>query len=241
MKRYLYIPAVVFGLAAVGLAQPAADLPTVDRILAKSVQALGGKTAIEKNTSRVMKGTIEVVTFGASGPCEIYSKAPNKQLTRSDFEGYGQVLQGYDGKTAWAKNPDSDLRELSGVELDQVRRNADFYGALHAKAEYAKMSVVGKDKVGDREAYIIEAQPAQGGAEKLSFDTQTGLLIRLELPAAESGGQATVFLEDYKEVDGVKIPHTIRRETAEMKLAIKIAQVQHNVEIDDAKFAKPAK
>ncbi|MBI3669326.1 MAG: hypothetical protein HY237_06065 [Acidobacteria bacterium] len=35
-------------------------LPTVDQILDKYVQALGGKTAIEKLSSRVSKGTFEI-------------------------------------------------------------------------------------------------------------------------------------------------------------------------------------
>lgn len=239
MKRYVFVLVLVVGLAALGLAQPAGDLPTVDQILAKSVQADGGKAATEKLTSRVLKGTIEVPTFNASGNIEMYAKAPDKQLSRSEFEGYGEVLQGYDGKSGWAKTPDGGLRELSGVELDRVKRGADFYRGLHLKDQYAKMTVTGKGKAGEREAYIIEAQPAQGGPEKFYFDAQTGLMLRVEL-AAPQGGQATIIFEDYKEVDGVKLPHTIRQDSPEMSWVIKVAQAQHNVAIDDAKFAKPA-
>jgi len=65
------------------------------------------------------------------------------------------------------------------------------------------------------------------------------LLARVEIPD-ESGGQATTSLEDYKEVDGVKIPHTIRSESPAISLVIKFTEVQHGVDIDEAKFAKPA-
>jgi len=40
--------------------KPASALPSVDQILDKYVQALGGKAAIEKLNSRVTKGKFEV-------------------------------------------------------------------------------------------------------------------------------------------------------------------------------------
>ena len=152
MKRIVYVPTLAIALAAGALAQTAADLPTVDQILAKNIEASGGKAALEKLNSRVEKGTIEVVTFGVSGPIEMYAKAPNKQFSRSTFEGYGEVLQGFDGKTGWVKTPDAGLREMSGAELDRAKRSADFHRSLHLKEQYAKMTVIGKGKVGDRDA-----------------------------------------------------------------------------------------
>jgi outer membrane lipoprotein-sorting protein len=235
----VYLPTLAIALAAGGLAQTAGDLPTVDQILAKGIEASGGKAALEKLNSRVMKGTIEVVTFGVSGPIEMYAKAPNKQFSRSEFAGYGDVLQGFDGKTGWIKTPDAGLREMSGAELDRAKRSADFHRALHLKEQYAKMTVIGKGKVGDRDAFIVEAKPAEGATEKYYFEAQTGLLARVEIPD-EAGGQATTSVEDYKEVDGVKVPHTIRQESAAFSLTIKFTEVRHNVEIDEAKFAKPA-
>jgi outer membrane lipoprotein-sorting protein len=245
LKKLASLLALTFVLAAAALAQPAApaqpaaDLPTVDQVLAKAIEATGGKAAEEKITSRVAKGTIEVVTFGVSGPVEIYAKAPNKMFTRSTFEGYGEVVQGYDGKSAWMKTPDAGIRELSGVELERVKRGADFYRALHLKDQYAKMTVTGKGKVGDREAFIVEAKPTEGAAEKFYYDTQTGLLLRNET-TDDSGGQTTTTVEDYKVVDGLKLAHTIRQESAAFSMVIKLTDVKHGAEIDDAKFAKPA-
>lgn len=56
-----------------------ASLPSVDQVLAKYVQALGGQVALEKVTTRVMKGAM--VTPGFNAPLEVYEKAPNKTLT----------------------------------------------------------------------------------------------------------------------------------------------------------------
>ena len=86
---------------------PASDeaAPTADQILDKYVQAAGGKEAIDKVTSRITKGEIEVATFGSKGPFERVSKEPDLQITTSEFEGFGKVIQCYDGHTAWASDP----------------------------------------------------------------------------------------------------------------------------------------
>lgn len=228
---------ILFAVTMAGHAQQAGELPSVDQIIEKYVAASGGKAAVEKHSSRVSKGSVEVATFGVTGTMELYAKAPNKQFSRSEFEGYGQVLQGFDGKVAWSKTPDAGLREISGAELERVKSSADFHAVTHLKDRYTKMSVAGQGKAGDRPAYIVDAESASG-TDKLYFDTETGLLARSESRNAE--GPVTISLQDYKEVEGVKLPHTIRQETEQLSLVIKLAQVQHDVAVDDAIFAKPA-
>jgi hypothetical protein len=45
----------------------AADGPCVDSILAKHIEGMGGKAALEKVNSRVLKFKMESETIGASG------------------------------------------------------------------------------------------------------------------------------------------------------------------------------
>src|SRR5262245_3367214 len=71
---------------------------TVDQILDKYVQAVGGIQAVEKITSRVAKGTFEVSAMGLKGEIEVYAKAPNKTLRVQHLSGVGEILDGYDGK-----------------------------------------------------------------------------------------------------------------------------------------------
>jgi hypothetical protein len=59
--------------------------PSVDQILAKYVQALGGRTAIERQTQSVSRGSWESEV--KSGTVEVYGKAPNRSLTVMDVPG----------------------------------------------------------------------------------------------------------------------------------------------------------
>jgi hypothetical protein len=48
-----------------------------------------------------------------------------------------------------------------------------------------------------------------------------------------------VHLDDYREVDGVKVPFSVRFAFESFDFTIKINDLKHNVSIDDAVFKKP--
>jgi outer membrane lipoprotein-sorting protein len=221
----------------------AAALPTAEAIYDNYVKAVGGKEAIEKITSRSMKGSFDLEAFGVAGaPVEMFAKAPNKSATKIDIPGFGVVNRVYDGATAWSSDPMAGLRELSGLELAQMKRGSDFYQELNYKEHYNKLEVKGKEKVGSSEAYVIEATPSEGGPEKLYFDVNTNLLVRHDAEVESPQGKLLMetYMEDYKVVDGVKIPHTVKQVNPAMTIVIKITEVKNNVDIDDAKFNKPS-
>ncbi len=217
-------------------------MPSVDQILDKYVQALGGKAAIEKVTSTVITGTFDLPAMSMSGPMEIYAKAPNKNAVIINLAGFGVVQSGFNGAIGWSQDPQSGLREMAGAELADAKRDAEFYRDIRLKQLFPKMTITGKEKVGERDAYVIEATPADGKPEKMYFDTQTGLLLRLDNDRESPQGSAHVetYFEDYKETGGVKMPFTIKIVRPEISFTLKTTEVKQNVPIDDAKFNKPA-
>ena len=240
------ITAVLVTLAlaacAFALGQTPASLPTVDQVLDKYVTALGGKASIEKVTSRQAKGTFEIPAFGATGSVEMYSKAPNKEYGVFDVPGFGTVRQGFDGTVGWAVDPQSGMREQSGAELAATKIEAEFHRAIKLKQLYPKMNVKGKEKVGDKEAIVIEATPADGAVEQWFFDGTTGLLIRADAERETPQGKmpVQVFYDEYKQVDGIKVPSVIRQVTPAFTINIKLDDIKQNVTVEDSKFSKPA-
>ncbi|MEK6285164.1 MAG: hypothetical protein AABO57_05435 [Acidobacteriota bacterium] len=258
MKRTLTLMILCLAVAVTALAQqkpadqgakppdqtmkPAAAMPTVDQILDKYVQALGGKATIEKFTSSASKGSFEIPTFGASGTAEIWEKAPNKTALRLDIPGFGIVQEGFNGTVAWSQDPQSGFREKTGAELATTKLDADFYKPIRLKQLYPKITVKGKDKIGDKDVYVLEAAPAEGSPETWYFDAASGLLSRMDIERESPQGKMAVqvFTEDYKDVDGMKVPHTVRQVTPAFTIIIKVDEVKHNVPIDESKFNKPA-
>ena len=250
MKRMLITVASILLLAGSAMAQakpdvekkPAGPMPTVDQILDNYVKALGGKDAIMKTTSRVAKGTFELPAMGISATIETYAKAPNKSALVIDIPGFGMVLQGYNGTIAWSQDPQSGLREKTGTELAETKRDEDFYRDARLKELYAKLELKGVEQVGGRDAYVIQASAGEGSPDKMYFDKENGLLVRTDLERESPMGRAPiqVFLDNYKEMDGVKQPLTVRQVAPIGEFIIKFSDIKHNVPIDDAKFNKPA-
>ena len=226
-----------------------ASLPTVDEVLDKYVQAIGGKDALDKTTTRVMKGSIELPATGDAGSIvpgtiEIYMKAPNKRMLMVNIPGNGTDRRGYNGKAGWYVDPDQGPKDLSGADLDALKGEAEFYREIRLKELYPKMAVEGTTRVGGGEAYVVNASLADGSSEKLHFDARSGLLVRDDLPVEISDEGKTTqqsIFEDYKDVDGVKLPFTIRRLRPDGDSIIRFSEIKNNVPVDDSKFEKPPK
>jgi hypothetical protein len=227
--------------AASSLPAQQAALPTAEQLVANFVKAAGGKTAMEKVKSRVSKGTIELGN-GESLTVEVRDKAPDKNLTVVDVPQQGQQRQGFDGKVAWDATPNQAVQELTGPMLAAVRRNSQFYRWLHMKELFGTLAVVGTAKIGERDTYVMEATPGEGYPEKFYFDTQTALLLQRDFQLDSPDGPISfqTLYEDYREVDGLKLPFTLRRVGPDSVLLLKLTEIKHNVELDDAQFAKPA-
>lgn len=222
-------------------AAPAPATPNADQLVDRYVEAIGGRVAWKKLTSRISTGTIDVPQQSLSGTIEIREKAPNHLLATIIVNG-ASYRQGFDGTIAWTDDPKDGLREEAGAELEDTRRDADFYHPLDLHTLYSKFTVTGTEKVGDRDAYAVEATRAGADPDKLYFDTQTGLVLRIftRHHTAEGVTSFQEDLEDYREVDGVKLPFTVHQQSSDLAFTIKFTEVRQNVDLDESQFSKPA-
>jgi hypothetical protein len=216
-------------------------LPTAEQVFDKYTQAIGGKAAFDKLKTRVWKGTY-VNAGGVSMPYEVQQAAPNKFLATLTTPKTGVFTTGYNGTNGWTQNA-RGTRAFSEADLPSLKRLTAFFGGITLKDQYTKARVVGKDKIGDREVYLMRAVNLEGNNERLYFDTQSGLLLRsisVErtniVPIPEQ-----VDFDDYREVDGVKLPFTIRVYNIDPSAGAtrKFTEIRHNVPVDDAKFNMP--
>jgi carboxyl-terminal processing protease len=206
----------------------ASDLPAIEDILQKYRDAIGGRQAFEKLTSRVSKGTVELGALKVQGVAEFYEKSPNKSVAILDIPKLGVLVRGFDGRNGWLQDPLQGYIELSGYALGQARLDSDFQRQINLKSLYRGLSVKGKVKIGDRDAYLVQAVNAAFGVERLYFDVQSGLLLR----------KGETYFEDYRAVDGVMLPFKIREEPfSGLGTTYTLTEIKHNLEIENSKFA----
>ena len=231
---------VLFG----GPALSAAQTPeiTAEQVLEKSIEATGGREAARRITSTMAKGTFEMASQNLTAALEVFAKAPNKRLIVTSIPGFGDVRQGFDGQAAWAENPMQGAIELQGEALAIVRRDSTFNADLNWRELYQKAELKGKQKLGDREAWVVELTPKDTPQPVIRYyDAENFLLQRIDVVQPGPTGliPVQVVLSDYREQEGMKVPFRVTQTMSEGEVVIKIAEVKYNVEIDDAKFAKP--
>jgi hypothetical protein len=226
-------------------ARPAAQadekLPAAEEVFARYLQAVGGEAALGKFKSRVTRGSIELAPMGVKGTYEVSQKAPDKSVTTMNLTGLGTLQQGYDGGVGWAKDPFTGLRELKGGELAATQRSA-FLNPADWRKVYKTMKVTGRTKVGAREAYVVEAAHGGDTPDKLYFDTQSGLLLRMDAVVDSPQGRivSETTFDDYREVDGVKVSHSSRAVLGAATIILRVEEVKHDAPLEDKIFAKPA-
>jgi hypothetical protein len=241
--RPVSVPAITRGEQNPGAqkttAKSEAPLPTVEQVLEKYVQALGGREALARVTTRVVKGS-RVGADGVLVPEEIYQKSPDKLFVMTSYPNI-TFRSGFDGARAWARDS-KGTDQLNDQFAEALRREAELFNGARLRELYPKMTVVSRELLGGRETYVVSAPASDGGGERLYFDAQTGLLVRryLEFKTALGPTPVRVDYEDYREVDGVKLPFQLRWSNPRYSWGRKVDEIKHNVPIDDAKFDPPA-
>ena len=138
-------------------------------------------------------------------------------------------------------NPIQGSRDKSGAELLQSKNLNDFYRDIRLDKIYPKMTVTGIEKVGDKDTYVIRAEPVGLSPELLYFDVASGLLVRTdsEIISQEGIQKATTFYDEYKAFDGVMIPTKTRTILPQVELTMTVTDAKNNTPVDNTKFAKP--
>ena len=216
------------------------NLPSVDQILTKYLEAVGGSAATTTRTL-VLKGTREA-TQNRHWPNEIFLTAPDKfSLVATPPE--GKVQQIVNGDEGWVVNG-ANIRKLAPADVLSIRRSWDeLFNVIKVK-QSSSMKVRRAEKIGEREASVVE-ETTEGKIQLYYFDSQTGLLLRkmtinrtMLMPFPDQ-----VDFEDYREVDGVKVPFTIRYSGIDTydSWTRKFTEIKRNVVVDAKLFSPPPK
>ena len=169
-------------------AAPQEPTETVDQILAKYVQALGGAPALQNAKTRVMTGTLTTRDLVASN-VTVQEKATGEYRIDVATQPVPTV-RATNGTAAWVVGgggrggggggaaPDA-ARDLTGFQLQQGLRLADFALPLRLKERYTSLLVnKAYETIDGKGAVVITGIPYPNVTEQLAFDRETGLLLQ---------------------------------------------------------------
>jgi hypothetical protein len=230
MRATLLIPIAWVSLAGGASAQSA------DKIVERHINALGGKRALEQITSSVVTGTITVAD-GRSERFTQETKRPNR-LHISMAWGNGRWSTGCNGRSVWQDDQRDGPRTLMGLPAASVRAEAAYANRDVLREEGRRQfTLVGKDRVGGRPVFVVDAMTHDVFKRTLFFDADTYLLLK-EQHETGAGSDTRVF-GDYRRVGQVMEPHRIEWHRGDESVVITVERVTHNGTIDDRVFDFP--
>jgi tetratricopeptide (TPR) repeat protein len=215
------------------------SLPTVDEVMDRYLKAAGGAAALNGVTSRVVKGTVDVVGVSRGGTFETYSVAPNKAVSILNVTPAETIKVGYDGRVGWTQTS-TGVRVLKGAELASVQTDADFYAILNLKSLYPKMTLRGKSKIGYREVYVIDLEP-NSTADRVFIDAETYLPVRMNSTRMRGNVSVPVeiYYDDWSAFEGLLLPYTITISSGKRTMLLTVKEIKNNIPVDAKLFEKP--
>jgi hypothetical protein len=224
---------------------------TADDVIEKYLTAIGGREALGKLTSRSAVGTITLSTPAGNitGPIEILNQRPNKSRTLINVDlsalGAGPMTldQRFDGTSAYALDTLQGNRDITGNQLENMKNGMFPTPFLNYKEQGATVELGGKEKVGERDAYLLIFRPKSGSVARQYIDAESylpvKLVVKVDVPQIGELEQVTE-LSDFRAVDGVKIPFSVKATSSVQSFTIALTKVEHNTKIDETLFSKPA-
>jgi hypothetical protein len=190
----------------------------------------------------MMKGTW-VTSSGITFAYEVYQSAPDKIYTVLSTPKQGVFERGFNGQSGWEKG-NRGIRDLEGTELFYLKRYPDLFKDIKLQGQFSRLTFGGKQKIDGKEVYVLRGLTPDNKGEQLYFDSQTGLLLRriTNTPTMVGLIPEQVDYEDYRDVDGLKMPFSIRISSIDpfYSSTRKFTEVKLNGPIDETKFNKPA-
>jgi len=235
---------VVCALAVILVA--AAQLParaqalTVDEIVAKHLATKGGADKWKSIQSQKMTGVAMSQGFQLS--MTVYAKRPNLSRQELVIEIPGQpamtIVNLFDGTKAWMINPmtgSAEAQAMPDAESAVAKAQSDFDGALvDYKAKGYTVVAMEPVTVQGKKAHHLKVTKADLPTQHVYLDPDTFVELRV---STEGPAASETELSDYKTIDGIMVPHTLKiMQGGALQAELKISTVEFNGALDAALF-----
>jgi outer membrane lipoprotein-sorting protein len=211
---------------------------TLDEVMEKHIEAMGGLDNIERVRSSETVATVKMA--GMEGTATIYYKYPDKYRYDVDLP-MAKMARIASGSEFWMIDMNGQVRKMSGEESQEMISSVFLASGEYLKPEYRGSAVrlIGVDEAEGTTYYKVLLQPNGGRESTLFMDTETHLIAFSEFTLQMFTVRA--WQEDYREIDGVMVPFLMRESTglAALDAEIVVTSYVFNAALDDSLFDRP--
>ena len=209
---------------------------TAEKILDNYINALGGVEKLGSISSQVIKMTTEMQ--GMVIEMVSTQKAPDKILITTSMGGNIMQKQVFDGERGQISAMGQKM-ELTGSQLVDMKSQARIIPELDYRNLAYQLKLVDMESIEGKPAYKVQITSPEGSSKTEFFDVATGLKIRTVASQDTPMGAMTiaVTLGDYRSVDGIKVPFSLKQVVGPQTIDLKVASVEFNSGIPDDVFS----
>lgn len=221
-------------------AQAAAQTPapSADEIVAKYIEAIGGKDAISKVKSMVVENAVEAMGNESTGTTELVDGVGYK--SEVDFNGT-KIIQCYTDKGGWSVNPMAGATDPTPMPDDvyNAGKGQIYVGGplFDYAAKDSKIEYVGKD--GNN--YKIKLTTKENVEQTYKIDATSYLVNEVQSKGKMQDQEVDITMDfsDYRKTDGgYMIPYSIAVDFGgQFTITISVKKVELNKTIDPSEFA----
>lgn len=218
---------------------PAEGTPSADEIVAKHIEAIGGKTAISQVKSMTIESSTSVMGNDAPTVTTVVDGVGYKNET--DFNGM-KIVQCYNDKGGWMVNPMAGAADPTPMPDDQYNQGkGQIYigGPLYDyAAKGSKIEFMGKEG----NAYKIKLTSKENAETTFLIDAASYMITTVQAKGKmqDQDVDVTSRFSDYRKTDvGYMVPYAIDIDLGQFQLSIAVKKVELNKTIDPATFDMP--
>src|SRR5258708_14272977 len=211
------LPSVLIALMLTGEAHTA-RAQDAGKIVEQYLKAAGGTRVLARIQTLTLEGTF-TREDEKTGTYTLDTKLTNRYYPEL-LVGEKNLIEAYNGKSAWHQNAAGELGTLVGPEGMQLEAAAQYYNSRLVNPRKSKIALTfaGHAQVRGRDALQIEITTATGVKRQIFFDSQTHLIVKET--ATVGGVDEEIFNDDFRTIDGGKLAHKIELHRESVKYGI---------------------
>ncbi len=232
-----------------------AQNPTVDDVVTRHLQALGGREKVAG--LKTLKKTGIYVYNGLEFPLVAYHARDAR--TREEIQGLSHwatkprpgvtVMRSTDGQKAWMSGHERAMEPtlLADEETADAVLVADFDGPLIDSAVGHKVELVSRLTDEGQDLFLLRVTHASGAGEDVYVSSSDYLIKRRDLTPKAAGARRGGFqkpqiihYDDYRAVGGVQVPFSVQIDEALFSREYRFEAMEANPPLADNLFTPPA-
>ena len=196
-------------------------------VIKNYIKAVGGEDNLKKVNTVLTNADVTIEGAPFKPKAVLKAMAPNKISMEMTIEGMGTVMkQKFDGANGYQEQQGMKIPMTEDEISDKQAEKGLFPELYYTDANIALESLTNIDGV---DVYKIKVTEGNSVSYRY-YNTETSLLVRAE-ETKETQGQSITTLEDlsdYKEVNGVKYPHTQKITAGPQVIILNVTSVKVN-------------